>query len=92
MSWVVSQNVLPVISYVGSHALSLAYLFLYGRYISVVGRPAVRVADAFDPAIDLTDKRATTCCCRALRRQQRFSDSRAVLPDFAGARQAHEPG
>ena len=48
------------VSYVGSHALSLAYLFLYGRYISdtLSAVRAVRAADAFDPAIDLTHKRA----------------------------------
>src|SRR4029453_6706856 len=55
------KNVLlGAISYVGSHALSLAYLLLYGRYISdtLSAVRAVRAADAFDPAIDLTDKRA----------------------------------
>lgn len=48
------------ISYVGSHVLSLAYLFLYGRYISdtLSAVRAIRAADAFDPTIDLTDKRA----------------------------------
>ncbi len=55
------KNVLlGAISYVGSHALSLAYLFLYGRYISdtLSAVRAVRAADALDPGIDLTDKRA----------------------------------
>jgi 2-phospho-L-lactate transferase/gluconeogenesis factor (CofD/UPF0052 family) len=52
--------VLGAVSYVGSHALSLAYLCLYGRYISdtLSAVRAVRAADAFDPAIDLTHKRA----------------------------------
>jgi 2-phospho-L-lactate transferase/gluconeogenesis factor (CofD/UPF0052 family) len=51
---------LGAVSYVGSHALSLAYLFLYGRYISdtLSAVRAVRAADAFDPALDLTHKRA----------------------------------
>ncbi len=51
---------LGAISYIGSHALSLAYLFLYGRYISdtLSAVRAVRAADAFDPSIDLTAKRA----------------------------------
>jgi 2-phospho-L-lactate transferase/gluconeogenesis factor (CofD/UPF0052 family) len=55
------KNVLlGAISYAWSHALSLAYLFLYGRYISdtLSAVRAVRAADAFDPAIDLTHKRA----------------------------------
>jgi hypothetical protein len=51
---------LGAISYVGSHALSLAYLFFYGRYISdtLSAVRAVRAGDAFDTAIDLTDKQA----------------------------------
>jgi len=51
--------VLGAISYVGSHALSLAYLFLYGRYISdtLSAVRAVRAMDAFDPSVDLTHKR-----------------------------------
>jgi 2-phospho-L-lactate transferase/gluconeogenesis factor (CofD/UPF0052 family) len=55
------KNVLlGAVSYVGSHALSLAYLFLYGRYISdtLSAVRAVRASDAFDTGIDLTDKRA----------------------------------
>jgi hypothetical protein len=55
------KNVLlGVISYVGSHALSLAYLFLFGRYISdtLSAVRAVRATDAFDTGIDLTDKQA----------------------------------
>ncbi len=51
---------LGFISYVGSHVLSLAYLFLYGRYISdtLSAVRAIRAADAFDPRIALTDKQA----------------------------------
>ena len=55
------KNVLlGAVSYVGSHALSLAYLFLYGRYISdtLSAVRAVRAADAFDTGVDLTDKQA----------------------------------
>ncbi len=55
------KNVLlGAVSYVGSHALSLAYLFLYGRYISdtLSAVRAVRASDAFDTGIDLTDKQA----------------------------------
>jgi hypothetical protein len=55
------KNVLlGAISYAGSHALSLAYLLLYGRYISdtLSAVRAIRATDAFDPEIDLTDKRA----------------------------------
>jgi 2-phospho-L-lactate transferase/gluconeogenesis factor (CofD/UPF0052 family) len=48
------------ISYIGSHALSLAYLFLFGRYISdtLSAVRAVRATDAFETGIDLTDKQA----------------------------------
>ena len=49
------KNVLlGAVSYFGSHALSLAYLFLYGRYISdtLSAVRAVRAADAFDTGID----------------------------------------
>jgi hypothetical protein len=59
---------LGAISYIGSHALSLAYLVLYGRYISdtLSAVRAVRAADALDPAIDLTDKRANHLLLSAL--------------------------
>jgi hypothetical protein len=52
--------VLGGISYIGSHALSLAYLFLFGRYISdtLSAVRAVRASDAFATGIDLTDKQA----------------------------------
>ena len=55
------KNVLlGTISYLGSHGLSLAYLFLYGRYISdtLSAVRGIRAADALNPAIDLTDKQA----------------------------------
>jgi 2-phospho-L-lactate transferase/gluconeogenesis factor (CofD/UPF0052 family) len=52
--------VLGAISYVGSHLLSLAYLVLYGRYISdtLSAARAIRAGDALDSGIDLTHKRA----------------------------------
>ena len=55
------KNVLlGAVSYVGSHALSLAYLFFYGRYITdtLSAVRAVRADDALDTGIDLTDKQA----------------------------------
>jgi hypothetical protein len=63
---------LGAISYIGSHALSLAYLILYGRYISdtLSAVRAVRAADAFDAAVDLTDKRANHLLLSALLRRQ----------------------
>ncbi len=63
---------LGAISYIGSHALSLAYLLCYGRYISdtLSAVRAVRAADAFDPAIDLTDKRANHLLLSALLRRK----------------------
>jgi hypothetical protein len=67
------KNVLlGAISYAGSHVLSLAYLFLYGRYISdtLSAVRAVRAADAFDPSIDLTHKGANhMLLCGLLRRK-----------------------
>lgn len=64
--------ILGAISYAGSHALSLAYLFLYGRYISdtLSAVRAVRAADAFDPAIDLTHKRANHVLLSGLLRRK----------------------
>jgi 2-phospho-L-lactate transferase/gluconeogenesis factor (CofD/UPF0052 family) len=52
--------VLGAISYAGSHVLSLAYLLLYGRYISdtLSAVRAVRAADVLDAGIDVTHKRA----------------------------------
>jgi len=55
------KNVLlGAVSYIGSHALSLAYLFLYGRYISdtLSAVRAVRASDALETGIDVTDKQA----------------------------------
>jgi 2-phospho-L-lactate transferase/gluconeogenesis factor (CofD/UPF0052 family) len=56
------------VSYVGSHVLSLAYLVLYGRYISdtLSAVRAVRASDALDESIDLTHKRANHLMLTAL--------------------------
>lgn len=56
------------VSYVGSHVLSLAYLLLYGRYISdtLSAVRAVRASDALDESIDLTHKRANHLMLTAL--------------------------
>jgi 2-phospho-L-lactate transferase/gluconeogenesis factor (CofD/UPF0052 family) len=64
--------VLGAISYAGSHVLSLAYLVLYGRYISdtLSAVRAVRAADAFDPAIDLNHKRANHLLLSGLLRRK----------------------
>jgi 2-phospho-L-lactate transferase/gluconeogenesis factor (CofD/UPF0052 family) len=68
-----SANMLSgTISYAGSHALSLACLLFYGRYITdtLSGVRAVRATDALDPSIDLTDKNANhVLLSRLLRRK-----------------------
>jgi 2-phospho-L-lactate transferase/gluconeogenesis factor (CofD/UPF0052 family) len=63
---------LGAVSYIGSHALSLAYLFLYGRYISdtLSAVRAVRAADALDETIDLTHKRANHVLLTGLLRRK----------------------
>jgi 2-phospho-L-lactate transferase/gluconeogenesis factor (CofD/UPF0052 family) len=54
------KAVLRSISHVGSHALSLTYLALYGRYVSdtLSGARAVRIDDACRVSLPLTHKRA----------------------------------
>jgi len=67
-----SNLLLGGVSYVGSHLLSLAYLILYGRYISdtLSAVRAVRAADALDAGIELTHKRANQyLLSRLLRRR-----------------------
>jgi 2-phospho-L-lactate transferase/gluconeogenesis factor (CofD/UPF0052 family) len=67
------KNVLlGAISYAGSHVLSVAYLMLYGRYISdtLSAVRAVRAADAFDPAVDLTHKGANHVLLSGLLRRK----------------------
>ena len=63
---------LGAISYAGSHVLSLAYLLLYGRYISdtLSAVRAVRASDALEAGVDLTHKRANQyLLSRLLRRR-----------------------
>ena len=63
---------LGAVSYAGSHLLSLAYLLLYGRYISdtLSAVRAVRASDALEAGIDLTHKRANQyLLSRLLRRR-----------------------
>jgi hypothetical protein len=64
--------ILGAVSYAGSHLLSLAYLVLYGRYISdtLSAVRAVRASDAFDRAIDLTDKGANHLLLSGLLRRK----------------------
>lgn len=68
-----SANLLTgAVSYAGSHALSLACLIFYGRYITdtLSGVRAVRAADALDPTLDLTGKNANhVLLSRLLRRK-----------------------
>jgi 2-phospho-L-lactate transferase/gluconeogenesis factor (CofD/UPF0052 family) len=67
-----SNVLLGAISYLGSHVLSLAYLVLYGRYISdtLSAVRAVRATDALEAGIDLTHKRANQhLLSRLLRRR-----------------------
>jgi 2-phospho-L-lactate transferase/gluconeogenesis factor (CofD/UPF0052 family) len=60
------------ISYLGSYALSLACLTLYGRYITdtLSGVRAIRAVDVFDPRVDLGHKNANhVLLSRLLRRK-----------------------
>jgi len=61
-----------LISYVGSHVLSLMYLLLFGRYVAdtLSGVRAVRTADAISPGVDLTDKNANHQLLTALLRRK----------------------
>ena len=63
---------LGAISYAGSHLLSLAYLLLYGRYISdtLSAVRAVRASDALAAGIDLTHKRANQHLLASLLRRR----------------------
>ena len=63
---------LGAISYAGSHLLSLAYLLLYGRYISdtLSAVRAVRATDALAAGIDLTHKRANQHLLASLLRRR----------------------
>ena len=60
------------VSYLGSYALSLACLMLYGRYITdtLSGVRAIRAADVLDPRVDLGHKNANhVLLSRLLRRK-----------------------
>jgi hypothetical protein len=66
------RTVLGAISYAGSHALSLLYLALYGRYVSdtLSAARAVRVADAVRIPVPLTHKMANQHLLSALLRRE----------------------
>jgi 2-phospho-L-lactate transferase/gluconeogenesis factor (CofD/UPF0052 family) len=67
-----AKTLTGLVSYAGSHALSLACLVFYGRYITdtLSGVRAVRAVDALDPGIDLTDKNSNhVLLSRLLRRK-----------------------
>ncbi|HEX5475557.1 MAG TPA: 2-phospho-L-lactate transferase CofD family protein [Vicinamibacterales bacterium] len=63
---------LGAVSYLGSHALSLAYLVLYGRYISdtLSGVRAIRASTALEAAVPLTHKRANQYLLSGLLRRR----------------------
>ncbi len=63
---------LGAVSYLGSHVLSLAYLTLYGRYISdtLSAVRAVRAADLLDTNVDLSRKDANHLLLSALLRRK----------------------
>jgi 2-phospho-L-lactate transferase/gluconeogenesis factor (CofD/UPF0052 family) len=52
------HGILGAVSYAGSHALSLAYLLLYGRYVSdtLSAARAIRTADVLAAPVTLTHK------------------------------------
>jgi hypothetical protein len=52
------HGMLGAVSYAGSHALSLAYLLLYGRYVSdtLSAARAIRTADVLAAPVTLTHK------------------------------------
>jgi 2-phospho-L-lactate transferase/gluconeogenesis factor (CofD/UPF0052 family) len=66
------RTVLGAISYVGSHALSLLYLALFGRYVSdtLSAARAVRVSDAVRIPVPLTHKTANQHLLSALLRRE----------------------
>jgi 2-phospho-L-lactate transferase/gluconeogenesis factor (CofD/UPF0052 family) len=66
------RALLGATSYIGSHLLSLAYLLLYGRYVSdtLSAVRAVRVRDVLDAGVALTHKQANQhLLVRLLRRR-----------------------
>jgi 2-phospho-L-lactate transferase/gluconeogenesis factor (CofD/UPF0052 family) len=67
-----NNALLGAVSYAGSHLLSLAYLLLYGRYVSdtLSAVRAVRASDALAAGIDLTHKRANQHLLASLLRRR----------------------
>ena len=61
-----------MISYLGSYALSVACLALYGRYITdtLSGVRAIRAADVLDPRVDLAHKNANHVLLSGLLRRK----------------------
>jgi len=66
------RAVMGTVSRIGSHVLSLAYLLLYGRYVSdtLSGARAVRVADALRVPVGLTHKQANQYLLSSLLRRK----------------------
>lgn len=66
------KALLGAVSYVGSHVLSLAYLAMYGRYMSdtLSAVRAVRASDVFDPDVDLSRKDANHLLLSTLLRRK----------------------
>jgi 2-phospho-L-lactate transferase/gluconeogenesis factor (CofD/UPF0052 family) len=66
------RTVLGAVSYAGSHALSLLYLALFGRYVSdtLSAARAVRVGDAVRVPVPLTHKMANPHLLSALLRRE----------------------
>ena len=66
------RPLMGVVSRIGSHALSLAYLLLYGRYVSdtLSGARAVRAADALRLPVGLTHKEANQYLLSSLLRRK----------------------
>ena len=66
------KALLGAVSYVGSHVLSLAYLALYGRYISdtLSAVRAVRAGDLLDSHVDLSRKDANHLLLSTLLRRK----------------------
>jgi hypothetical protein len=67
-----ANALIGVISYLGSYVLSLAYFFLYQRFISdtLSAVKAVRASDAFDPSIDLSSPRVNHLLLARLMRRK----------------------
>ncbi|MBK5298433.1 MAG: YvcK family protein [Vicinamibacteria bacterium] len=66
------RALMGMVSRIGSHVLSLAYLALYGRYVSdtLSGARVVRVADALPLPVGLTHKQANQYLLSSLLRRK----------------------